>query len=91
MSKQHHYITGAGQAGCLYDYGPNAVPGKRAAIADCAWYMEGIEECTPADVRRARSDLHKHGIHWFPDHLRPSLGMYFEISKEAGPMPESED
>lgn len=90
--RRSHWVMGAGQPGCLYDYGPNAHRSKRDAIADAAWLLGELEGVTGRDIRRMRSDLHRYGIHYFPERVRLLQGhAYVEISKQNGPMPEGDD
>lgn len=90
MSKRKHYVVGAGMVGCLYDYGPRCHDTKRSAMSDAEWYLDGAGEgLTKADVRRMRSDLHNHGIHYFPSKIRHVVGAdYIEINEQPGPCPE---
>ncbi len=88
-TRKHHWTVGAGQVGCLYDYGPEAYPTKRDAMNGAEWYLDGCDEASKADVRRMRSDLHNYGIHYLPVKLRQAgYGDYIELTRQDGPMPE---
>lgn len=92
MSKRnHHYVVGAGMVGCMYDYGPEQASTKREAMEAAMWYLgDWSEVVRKADIRRMRSDLHNHGIHYFPARLREAgYGDYIEISRVDGPMEDN--
>lgn len=89
MSKRHHYVSGSGMVGCLYDGGPDQHATKREAID---WLTRRFaDDLSLRAVRRMRADLHLHGIHHFGIH-RPEAGAdYCEITRFDGPMSEESE
>jgi len=86
----HHYVYGSGIPGCLYDYGPNFATTKADAIDDLVCLFEQLLGKT--SIARMKRDLEAHDIHYFDRRIRPFAGAcYCEITKQSGPMPESED
>lgn len=66
------WVVGAGQSGCLYDWGPYRWDSKDAAIENAIDSVcEELSERTRARVRR---DLQNNGFHRFDRRLRPFVG-----------------
>lgn len=90
-----HWIVGAGQVGCLYDYGPEACEAKQDAIETAEWWLDGAnsEGEIPEEAYAAmKADLEQAGIHWFPTKIRAIVGAdYIEISEQDGPCPGEGD
>jgi hypothetical protein len=96
---QKHYTLGAGQVGCLYDYGPNNFETLEDALEDATWYAE-MDVCgqLPEEAKGVAhikshmvSDLRTKGIYYFPASVRPLLGDYIEVSEHDGPCQERDD
>lgn len=93
MAKQHHYVYGSGQPGCMYDYGPHHSPTLRDALDDLS---EMFGELPKRALQRMRGDLRRTGIHYFPDTpcrggytVRDLAGAGFaEVTRYDGPCPE---
>jgi hypothetical protein len=94
----HHYVTGAGLCGCLFDHGPNFYATRRDAIADAEWYIgcfDGDSEAESSAYEQMRVDmpkaLRRDGVYYFPELLRPMFGHYVSVSKVSGPCPKDAD
>ena len=89
---KHHYVLGAGQVGCLYDFGPEAYETLHHALEAAEWYLSvGDADTDPVDVEAVKRALRRDGIHYFTGEARAMFGDYIEISKCAGPMPEDDE
>lgn len=64
MAKQHHYVYGSGQPGCMYDYGPHHSPTLRDALDDLS---DTFRDLPKSALRRMRGDLRRTGVHYFPN------------------------
>ncbi len=91
MSRGGHWILGAGQPGCLYDYGPECYPTKLAAVAGADWLVDD-GSCSKRERQRMRGALRRDGIYYFSDKARRAgCHAYVQISHERGPMPERDE
>lgn len=98
MSTPKHYVLGAGQVGCLYDYGPNAHETLEDALADASWYLEDdapydddMGEAFAQMCREAKHALRRARLYYFPAEWRSAFGDYIEITEQDGPCPEQDD
>lgn len=74
-------VVGAGQAGCMYDFGPERYTSRRSAWTSVRDSLEhvGLSRRTLARVAR---DLCSQGVHYFDRRLRPFVGWdYVEMGK----------
>lgn len=74
------WTAGAGQPGCLYDWGPERYVSKENAISAAVEVL--LSDCTERTKSRVRRDLEERGIHYFDRRLRPFIGhSYVEVSR----------
>lgn len=86
-----HYIVGAGQVGCLYDWGPECSDTLENALEHVRWYLEG-GELPDKTIERILDALAREGIYYFTREERGfACADYIEVSQEQGECPEQED
>jgi hypothetical protein len=67
------WISGSGQPGCLYDYGPNYHRSKADAIADMAFVADNGEDGIPRGI--VTGLRHDHSFY--------HCGIHYEISQDT--------
>ena len=87
MSKQTHWIVGAGRVGCLYDYGPHFAETKEQVIAELCELFDDIGE---DEIRTLCQNLELYCIHYFNNPYKAGAD-YCEIYEEDGPCPEDDE